>query len=115
VLPKQFRLSNKDFITVKKQGRKIFGPLFGLLIIQEKQELENRPKFGFIVSKKIDKRATVRNKIKRRLDQALLPFLPKIKPEVMVVFLARKTLVDKSFLAINKEIERMLNKAKLLQ
>lgn len=115
MLPKQYRISSEDFEVIKKKGRRVFGPLFGLLVIQEKQELESQPKFGFIVSKKIDKLATVRNKIKRRLDQALLPYLPKIKPNVKAVFLSKKALIDKTFWETRDEIERMLKKAKLLQ
>lgn len=115
MLPRKYRISNKDFIRAKEKGRKVFGPLFGLLIVQGKEESGDKAKFGFIVSKKIDKRAVIRNKIKRRLDQALLSYLPKIKPGAKVVFLAKKILVDKNFFEVQEEIGRMLRKAKLLQ
>lgn len=114
MLPKKYRLSSKDFVSIKKEGRRVFGPLFGLLIKEEEEETENEPKFGFIVSKKVDKKAVIRNKIKRRLDQALLFYLPRIKPNAKAVFLAKKTLVDASFSEIQKEIERMLKRARLL-
>lgn len=113
MLPKRYRLS--DFVNVKKKGRKVFGPLFGLLILRGKEESGGEPEFGFIVSKRIDKRAVVRNKIRRRLGQALLPFLSKTKPGIKIVFLAKKALVDKDFSEIQKETERMLKKTKLLQ
>lgn len=112
MLPKQYRLSDKDFPVVKKEGYKVFGSLFGLLVKKDKEEKE--AKFGFVVSKKVDKRATVRNKVKRRLDQALLTFLPKIKSGVKVVFLARRSLIDQEFKKIKTEMTRMFKKGDLL-
>jgi ribonuclease P protein component len=111
VLPKKNRLSDQDFAVVKKEGKKVIGPLFGLLI---KRDGGNETRFGFIVSKKIDKRATVRNKIKRQLDQALFPFLSQIKPGVKVVFLARRSLINQAFTRIRSEMVRMLKKGGLL-
>lgn len=114
MLPRQHRLSEKDFPVVKKEGRKIFGPLFGLLIKEDQGEEREEPEFGFIVSKKIDKRAVIRNKVKRRIDQALLFFLPKIKSGVKVIFLAKKSLVGRGFTEIKAEMARMLKKGDLL-
>lgn len=114
MLPRQHRLSEKDFPAVKKEGHKILGPLFGLLIKEDQGEERREPEFGFIVSKKIDKRATVRNKVKRRLDQALFSFLSKIKPGMKVVLLAKKSLVGKKFSEIKAEMVRMLKKGNLL-
>jgi len=108
VLPRKFRISRKEFSLVKKEGQRVSGPFFALLL--KKGE---GVKVGFIISKKIDKRATVRNKIKRRLSQALLPFLPKIRPKTHIVFLAKKVLGEKNFLEIEREVKRMLTKAKL--
>lgn len=114
MLPRQHRLSEKDFPAVKKEGRKIFGPLFGLLIREDQGEKREEPEFGFVVSKRIDKRAVVRNKVKRRLDQALLFFLPKIEPGVKVIFLAKKSLIGREFTEIKAEMARMLKKGELL-
>ena len=111
MLPKQHRLSDQDFAVVKKEGEKFFGPLFGLLV---REDEGNEVRFGFIVSKKIDKRATVRNRIKRQLDQALFPFLSQIKPGIKAVFLARRSLINQEFAQIKSEMVRMLKKGDLL-
>lgn len=59
MLQKQYRLSAH----IRFSSAKSFGNSFFLLKSTENSEKHNR--FAFVVSKKIDKRATKRNKIKR--------------------------------------------------
>lgn len=112
MLAKRFRLDKKEFTFLKERGRKISTPFFSLLWGRGRGE---GPRFGFVVSKKIDKRAVVRNKIKRRLAQALLSSLSKIRPEVWLIFLAKKSLREKNFKEIRKEIDRVLKREGLLK
>jgi len=100
------------FERIKKEGRIINGPLFGLLIATRNTGDETR--FGFIISTKIDKRSVVRHRIKRLLSEAVRLNLDKIKPGYDLVFLAKKSVVGKSFEEIKKEVENSLAKANLL-
>ena len=77
MLAKQFRLTkNKDFERVAKMGRAVYGKTIALKWIKN-----NLPqsRFGIVVSLKIDKRATVRNKIKRRIRAIIRENLQNIK------------------------------------
>jgi len=63
-LPKKNRLKKKElFKKIKQSGQLIRTPFFNILFLR--QDGVDLPKIGVIVSKKIDKSAVVRNKIKR--------------------------------------------------
>jgi len=77
MLAKQFRLTkDKDFERVAKRGRAVYGETIALKWIKN-----NLPqsRFGIVVSLKIDKRATVRNKIKRRIRAVIRENVKNIK------------------------------------
>lgn len=76
MLPKANRLiKKKDFKIVLKKGRKIFaGPIW---LMFKKNNL-GLTRVGFVVGLKISKKATERNKIKRRLRSAFRCFLKEV-------------------------------------
>lgn len=67
MLKREFRLRKKsDFLEMREKGRKLSSPLFGLVYLKSEKS-----KFGWIVSKKISKKAVDRNKIRRRLAEVV--------------------------------------------
>ena len=101
-LKREYRLrGKKEFDKIKKEGRLVQNPFFSLLIL-EKQE--DGPKFGFIVSKKIDKRAVVRNRIRRLLAEACRQILPKMRKDVKIAFLPKQSLKQASLDDILKSL-----------
>jgi len=95
-LAKKYRLTGKkQFDLVKKRGQLIDASLFSLLVFRS-QEKEG-PKFGFVVSKRIDKRAVVRNKIRRVLAEAVRQVLPEIREDLRIIFLAKPALKEVDF------------------
>ena len=72
-------------------------------------------RFGVVVSKKIDKSAVGRNKIKRRIRSAIEKFLPGINDSWEVLVIARAGAREKSEEEIRAEISELLTKAKLLK
>lgn len=76
MLPKNIRLDSKQIPRIAKTGKKIYGDLIFISFI-EKSDL-NSSKFAISISKKVDKKAVVRNKIKRKLREAIR-FLEKEK------------------------------------
>lgn len=71
-------------------------------------------RFGFIISNKVDNRATVRNKIKRRLREMVRLGLPKIKQKKDVLIVVQKGLARMSYTEIKKELGELLNRARML-
>ena len=77
MLPRENRLKKEeDFKKVFKKGRGFTNDLFVLKVIKNNLDIS---RFAFVISKKISKKATIRNRIKRRLDNVIRVDLPKIK------------------------------------
>lgn len=68
-------------------------------------------RFGIIVSKKIDKRAVARNKIKRFFRAKLLDLGKKMSAGHDMLFVIRKGIVGKSREENNLAIENVLKRA----
>ncbi len=112
MLSKKYRLQkDKDFDLVFKKGRNL-GSEF-LFLKLRKNDLEIS-RFGFILSKKISKNATVRNKIKRRLREIIREELSNIKSGFDIVIVAKPTIVQKDYSEIRGVVGRLLRKAELL-
>ncbi len=71
--------------------------------------------FAFIFSKKLDKKAVRRNKVKRRLNEAVRQLLPKIKTGLAIVFLPKKEIMELDYQEILKKTEQSFKKAGLLE
>ena len=70
-----------DILAVFKRGRKIDNKFFAVWLYAH-----GRPsRATVIVSKKIDKRATARNLLKRRVREALRTVLPRLSPTADIV------------------------------
>lgn len=108
MLPKIHRANPAEIILTREEGKLTSGSLFGLLVLDLK---DKRPcRFAFIVSTKIDKRATQRNRIKRLLRQAVHQIVDQTGQGKVIVFLARKNLLGKNFLQVKKEVVKMFLK-----
>jgi len=112
MLPKENRLKKKkDFDQVFKQG-KSFKEDF--LFLKTKKNKLKEPRFGFIVSTKISKKAVVRNKIKRRLREIAKGSLVRLRPGLDVVLVAQKGIEEKEFAEIKEVCEKLFRKANIL-
>lgn len=107
-LARKFRLKGKkEFQEIKEKGKLIQTPFFSLLVLETKEK--NGPKFGFVVSRKIDPRAVARNRIRRLLREAAKTFSPKLRRNLKIIFLAKTRLKQASL----KEIIKILEKIKI--
>lgn len=107
MLPKQYRLPlRKELLKIKKEGKLHPGKFFSLLVNNKGNE--NFSRFGFIISKKVHKKASKRNRVRRLLIESIRSCLPKIKPGFDYVFLAKKLIVDRKLLEIKKEVEKFV-------
>ena len=74
----------------------------------------NVSRFGFVISKKLDKRAVVRNSIKRRLSKSIEEIFDRIVIGNDFVFYPRVNIVNLSLDELKKELEDTLKKERLL-
>jgi len=112
MLAKPYRLTkDKDFERLAREGRAVYG---GELMLKWRLNNLKQSRFGFVVSKKVDKRAVVRNKIKRRLRAVVRENLSKIRPGYDVMILTRSEIKNLTFMQLKNKIDDLLIRAKLL-
>lgn len=103
MLPKSQRL-NKGFEIIFRKGAKISTPFFVLRALAAWDEI---PRFTVTVSKKVDKRAVARNRIRRRLVEAAkkagFPKKPQQKCRIVCIGFARAK--EEEFEKLVKEFE----------
>jgi len=109
MLPDKNRLKKKkDFEKVLKEGR---GIKEDFLILKVKKNKSKKLRFGFVVSKKISKKAVVRNKIKRRLREVIKERIKKIDKGLDIIIITLPGTETKDFQDFKITIEKLLKKA----
>lgn len=102
---------NSDFQRVRQQGRSTTSRL---LILAWTPNSEAGIRVGFVVSKRISKRAVVRNHIKRLLSEAIRPSLDELSGGWDVVISVRHQVIDADLRDIIHDITTLLRRARLL-
>ncbi|MGA1190915.1 MAG: ribonuclease P protein component [Bdellovibrionota bacterium] len=112
-LPRQARIPSRREITyVQKAGRKIHTKHF---IICYQTTPSPTSRIAVTVSKKVDKRAVHRNRIKRLLKETFRLFQGNLNEPLDVVIIARKNALECSFDDCATEIASALHQKKLLR
>jgi len=111
VLPRHMRLRRrKDFLACYQQGRAVAQ---AHLVMHVRPQPSGR-RFGFVVGKKVGK-ATVRNRVKRRLRAACRECLPYLHEGFDAVFVARKTSAEANYRQLLHEMQNLFRSARLWQ
>jgi len=111
MLAQKNRLTKKnDFDAAFKHGQ---GFKQGFLYFKIKNNDLKYSRFGFVVSKKFSKKATERNKIKRRLREIIKKKLPMIKRPIDVVVIVSPG-AENDFKKLEETIDVLFKKAKIL-
>ena len=108
MLPKIYRLTkNKDFVQIVEKGQYAFAYEIGIKWIKN-----NLPhsRFGIAVSLKIDKRAVVRNRIKRIIRSVLSNNINKIATGFDFLILVKPDIKKMNYEQIQKKLLYLLNK-----
>ncbi|MFH0891751.1 MAG: ribonuclease P protein component [Candidatus Falkowbacteria bacterium] len=104
MLKKINRLTKKkEFENVHKKGRSSFDKIMGVKTISNELR-QNR--FGIIVSIKISKLAVIRNKIKRRLREAVRLELNDLKSGNDIVIITLPLIKDRDLKDISESLKK---------
>ena len=130
MLPKKNRLKKKEVEDVFKKGRAYRGDFLLLKLVDRSHFVPRRFKasmnlgcepasiesrFAAIVPMKVSKKAVKRNRIKRLIRENLRKKLPRIKDGFDGIFMALPDSLEKNYWEIGKEVEQVLQKAKLIK
>jgi ribonuclease P protein component len=104
-------LSQLDFETILRKGalRKL-----GPLTLRFLQHTASPTRFGFVISKKVSKKAVDRNKIRRRLKAILQKRYDSLIPGFDVVIIVGSDALKFSFQDLTDIVEELLQQAKIL-
>jgi len=113
---KEFSLSRRERIKKKKEmeaifsSGKVFRGDFLVLRIYRSQESEDKPRFAFLLTKKI-KTAVARNRIKRLMREVIRQNKEKFSPGDRVVILASQQAQNKGLKEFESEFLSIIQKA----
>lgn len=109
MLSKKYRLTKRgSFAYVYRKGESTGSGAFRMLFVRS-----SSLKIGFSVSNKLGK-ATVRNKLKRRMRAILCAKIKDIRGGYQIVFVAKPPAAQLSFDMIQTDIVSLLKRAKML-
>lgn len=112
MLLKKSRLKKKkDIEMVFRKGTTFKEDFLILKILKNKLE---RARFSFVVSRKVSKKATLRNKIKRRLSELVRVKLKKAKRDIDAIIIVLPGLETKDFWEIEETLGKLFKKAGII-
>lgn len=112
MLPKKYRLKKSGDIGGALKSGKIFRE--GFLILKTRNNDLKFSRFAFLISLKISKKATVRNRLRRKLSEIIRINLPNIKKNFDAVLIVVSDFSKKNSREIEKVINNLFIKAKIL-
>lgn len=112
MLNKKNRLkTNSSFKATYCQNRVVSDEFFVLFAGKNKPEADYEPKIGFVVSKKTDKRAVVRNKIKRRMRESFRIYLKEKEiPYMSLILTAKEKAKNINYELTLKSVYKLMDK-----
>ena len=111
MIPKENRLKKKkEFNFVFQKGRSVNGRYVRI----KYKELKGK-KIGFVAPVKEFRKATERNKVKRKLRESFRKFIPNLKDDIGIIVIAKKDIEVKNVEEVGEIMEKILIKHKLLK
>ena len=118
-LPKANRLKQRqDFDRVYQSGKRRRATGLHLVVLRNSLVVGSSEvlpiQVGISISKKVSKRAVVRNRIKRQLKAIVRPLLPRLESGLRMVILVRSEALTYEYGQFLQELEQLLVKAEVL-
>ena len=118
-LPKAHRLrSRQDYRAVYEQGIRRYSPHLTLVALGAKNgsgTIATPPTmFGISISKKVSKKAVVRNLIERQIKGAIRHHLQAIAPGWKVVIVVKPKAIKCNYEHFLRELEKLLKETKII-
>jgi len=105
-------LRSAEFKQIYQTGTRMTSRYFAAFCLKS-PESEFPARFGFTTPRAVGK-SVVRNRLKRRMREAVRGHLPNFPPHCSIVFNPRRTALDAPFEDLCGEIGRILERCRLL-
>ena len=106
-LSRKFRLSGPEIKKVFKNGSDLNSELFQLKFLPIASAAA---KFAIIVGSKVSKKASVRNKIRRKFSEIIRLNISKIRPGYLILIVAKPKLASTKIDNLGRELMELMNK-----
>ena len=118
-LPKANRLKHRqDFDRVYQRGARRRATNLQVVLLRLSPSGQSKGvlpiQVGISISKKVSKRAVVRNRLKRQLKAIVAQFLPRLEPGLRMVIVVRSDALTCDYWQLLQELEYLLVKAEVL-
>lgn len=118
-LPKAHRLRDRqDYRAVYEQGIRRYSPHLTLIALKKKNCLgavsTTPTMFGISISKKVSKKAVIRNRIKRQIKGVVRTKLDAIAPDWKVVIVVKPKAIECNYEHFLRELEKLLKEIKII-
>lgn len=108
-MKKRYRLKSRlDFQAVYTKGRSVANRAAVVHVLTQKTGTPSR--VGFAAGRKLGN-AVVRNRIRRRIKEAVRLFWPRVRPGIALVVIARQAALDMPFLELQKKVEELFERS----
>ncbi len=107
MLPRSRRVTTPLFGEVLSKGKSFYSPHFTFRFIKGQAGLS---RFSVAVSKKVAKRAVLRNRFKRRTREALKKYLSSLPVGIYGVFFVKESIEEVSFQDLITEVGGLFKK-----
>jgi len=101
----------QDFQTIFKKAKSFRNNIFIFKTMKNGLEIS---RFAFVVSQKVSKKATIRNKVRRRLAESVRAEMKSVKKGTDSLFIALPGVEKKEFAEIKKTVNDALIKSGLI-
>lgn len=113
MLPKVDRLKKKQDIEWVFQKGEGFKEDF--LVLKIAKNRLSQARFAFIVSRGVSKKAVIRNRIRRKLSEAVGMRLKKLKKGIDVLIIARPGFAIKDFWEMDEVVDKLFKKTGIIK
>jgi ribonuclease P protein component len=111
MLPRENRLSaDFDYRRLRRDGQRYGSSSFTLFVLPDQKKMI---RFGFVVSTRVSKLATKRNRIKRLLREEVGSLFARIQPGTLAAFWVRERALSAAPAELRREVREALTKAKV--
>ncbi|MEL6909129.1 MAG: ribonuclease P protein component [Cyanobacteria bacterium J06643_13] len=118
-LPKTHRLGKRqDYRAVYAQGIRRYSPHLTLIALRNNDSQgagsKTATSFGISISKKVSKKAVVRNRLKRQIKGAIRTYLKGIEPGWKIVIVVKPKAIECKYEHFLRELEELLKQTKII-